>query len=138
MRQDRVLACLAAVVLAAALISGCIGEPDGSLPPPVDFTPEADVGAEDELIIRYYPNSTEPASYTVTFEIEVNGETADAVAGRIFSGISAADPIELPPVPAGPGAEVSVRVTIFDEFRRIVHSDTTTFIAGEDLQVTTG
>ncbi|QYZ79130.1 hypothetical protein E2N92_06640 [Methanofollis formosanus] len=136
MRQELALAGLAAVLLAAAFISGCVGEPDGSLPPPVDFIPEVTAGAEDELIIRYYPNSTEPAPYSITFEIEVDGETTDAVAGRIVSDVSAADPIELPPVRTAPGAEVSVRVTIYDEFRRAVHRDTTTVIVGNEIQVT--
>lgn len=137
MRLNLLLACLAAFVLAIVFISGCIGAPDGSLPPPAEFTPEVTAGAGDELIIRYYPNSTEPASYSVTFEIEVDGEITDAVAGRIVPDVSAADPIELPPVRAAPGTEVSVRVTIYDEFRRIVHSDTTTIIVGNEIQVTT-
>ncbi|MBP2146583.1 hypothetical protein J2129_002037 [Methanofollis sp. W23] len=138
MRPGPALTCLVGTVVVVALVSGCLGEPDGSLPPPVEFIPEVTGGGTgDGLIIRYYPNTTEPASYSVTFEIKVAGEVTDAVAGESFSGISAAHPIELPPVPAGAGDEVRVQVTIFDEYGRIVHTETTTFLAGEELQVTT-
>lgn len=137
MRPGIALTCLVGAVVVAALVAGCLGEPDGSLPPPVEFTPEVTGGVGNDLVLRYYPNTTEPASYSVTFEIKVAGEVTDAVAGRAFSGISAADPIELPPVPAEPGDEVSVQVTIFDEYGRTVHTETTSFLAGDGLQVTT-
>jgi hypothetical protein len=130
--QALALICLV-LVGAAALAVGCAAEPDGSLPPEVTFRGEAvHTGADpDELIVRYYPNSTEPSDYTVTFEIRKRGTTEEAVAGRVYTNISAERPIELPAAGAEPGVPVTVSIAIYDRWGRTVHTSTTTLTPGE-------
>lgn len=122
-RREILSACLVVLALTATA-SCCLGTPDGALPEAVTFRTEAvhTGGTPDEVVFRYYPDTAEPSSYLVTFEIRQGGQTAVAVAGRVFEGISADNPIELPPVPAEPGVTVTARTKIIDRYGRSVHS----------------
>jgi len=126
------LLCLVLVGV-AGIAACCTGTPDGSLPPAVTFRGEVvhTGGTPDEIVVRYYSNSTEPSDYTVTFEIRKGGTTQDAVAGRAYANISAERPIELPAVAAEPGIPVTVGIVIYDRWGRAVHTSTTTFTPGE-------
>lgn len=130
--QVLALLCLA-LVGAAGAAACCAAAPDGSLPPAVTFRSEVvhTGGEPGELIVRYYPNSTEPSDYTVTFEIRRGGTTEDAVAGRTYTDISAERPIELPAVIAEPGVPVRFSVAIYDRWGRSVHTSTATLTPGE-------
>lgn len=130
--QVLALLCLS-LVGAAGIAACCTGTPDGNLPPAVTFRGEVihTGGDPDELVVRYYPNSTEPSDYTVTFEMRRGGTTADAVAGRHYTNISAERPIELPAAAADPGVPVTVSVAIYDRWGRTVHTSTTTLTPGE-------
>ncbi|MDK2973839.1 MAG: hypothetical protein PWP08_210 [Methanofollis sp.] len=125
------LLCLA-LVGGACIAACCTGTPDESLPPEVSFTGETvrTGGTQDEIVVRYYPNSTEPSDYLVTFEISKGGTILDAVAGRAYPNVSAERPIELPVVAAGNDLPVTVDVTIYDRWGRAVHTSTTTLAAG--------
>jgi hypothetical protein len=125
------LVCL--VVLAVAMAAACcLGTPDGNLPAAVSFRAEVTHtgGAPGEVVFLYYPDSAEPAPYFVTFEIRQGETVTAAVAGRVYEGISADRPIELPPVPAEPGVTVVAKTEIIDRYGRTVHSGETAVTPG--------
>lgn len=117
-----ILLCL--VIAAGAAAACCTETTDGNLPTAVSFTDEpVHIGdASDELAVRYYPNSTVPSDYTVTFEIWEGGAIQEAVAGRVYENISAEHPIEIKPAIAGTAGAVTVDTVIYDCWGRTVHT----------------
>ncbi|TAJ45751.1 hypothetical protein CUJ86_03305 [Methanofollis fontis] len=124
--------CMLLLLLSMAVTAGCIGAPDGTLPPPVRFTMEAvhTGGTPDEILVRVVPESAEPAEYSVTYTMTLGSTTLDAVAGRTYTDISATHPIELPPAPAQPGVPLTVEVMVLDRWGRTVHDATATYTPG--------
>ncbi|MDN7024851.1 hypothetical protein FGU65_08115 [Methanoculleus sp. FWC-SCC1] len=115
---------LALCVAVAALAAGCTGPqvpPTGHAAPteqPVQvptgeagpFSEKAFAG-EDRVIVRYAPQSDEPTTYHVSYEVPRNSITSQRAKGRLYENIAKTNPITVA-IARDPGETVAIDATI--------------------------
>ncbi|MDN7024713.1 hypothetical protein FGU65_07405 [Methanoculleus sp. FWC-SCC1] len=82
-------------------------------PPPAP-TPEfrsESVGYDDRVVFRFIPDTSQPATYFVTYDITRNGNTVTSEVQAVYEGVVRSGPIEFT-VERGPGDAVEIAITV--------------------------
>lgn len=95
-------------LLAAA---GCTGPQVQPPPAPAPEFRSESVGYDDRVVFRFIPDTSQPATYFVTYDITRNGNTVTSEVQAVYEGVDRSSPIEFT-VEREPGDAVEIAITV--------------------------